>query len=259
VLEDLVGAAAAAGHQIDGVGLSSAGPIDTRAGTVSPINIAGWDRFPLVARVAALVDLPVVLAGDGTATALAEQRFGAARGIDDVLVLFLSTGIGAGLVLGGRPFLGRTGNAGHFGHLVVEPDGAPCTCGGRGCLETVASGPNSVRWAHEQGWEPPLGSPATGATLGAAARAGDSIARAAVERAGRAVGEAVAGVAAVADLSAAVVGGGFAQTGDLLLDPLREAVARHARLSFLTGFQVLPAGLGTNAAVVGAAALIGAT
>lgn len=256
LIVDMLDGARAAGHEVAGVGLSCAGPVDTRAGTVSPINIAGWDRFPLLDRVRGLTGLPVGLAGDGTATALAEQRFGAARGIDDVLVLFLSTGVGAGLVLGGRPFRGRTGNAGHLGHVVVEPDGQPCTCGGRGCLETVASGPSSVRWALAAGWQPPPGGPATGATLAAAARDGDAVARAAVARSGRAVGEVVAGVAAVVDLSAAVVGGGFAQVGDLLLDPLRDAVERHARLDFLHGFRVLTAGLGAGAAVIGASALV---
>lgn len=259
LLVDVLDGARAAGHEVAGVGLSCAGPIDTRAGTVSPINIAGWDRFPLLDRVRGLdglAGLPVVLAGDGTATALAEQRFGAARGIDDVLVLFLSTGVGAGLVLGGRPFPGRTGNAGHLGHVVVEPAGLPCTCGGRGCLETVASGPSSVRWALAAGWKPLPGSPATGTALAAAARDGDAVAVAAVARSGRAVGEVVAGVAAVVDLSAAVVGGGFAQVGDLLLDPLRDAVARHARLDFLGDLRVLAAGLGAGAAVIGASALV---
>lgn len=261
LLVSMLDGARAAGHEVAGVGLSCAGPIDTRAGTVSPINIAGWDGFALVPRVRQRLEvsvgpLPVVLAGDGAATALAEQRFGAARGIEDVLVLFLSTGVGAGLVLGGRPFPGRTGNAGHLGHVVVEPEGLPCTCGGRGCLETVASGPSSVRWALAAGWRPLPGSPATGATLAAAARDGDAVAGAAVARSGRAVGEVVAGVAAVVDLSAAVVGGGFAQVGDLLLDPLRDAVARHARLDFLDGFQVLSAGLGAGAAVIGASALV---
>lgn len=266
VLTALLDRASQSGLDVRGIGLSSAGPIDTRAGTVSPINIAGWQAFPLVARVRATLApagrpdglpgaLPVVLAGDGTATALAEQRFGAARGIADVLGIVVSTGIGGGLVLGGQPFGGRTGNAGHIGHVVVEPGGLPCTCGGQGCLETVASGPNAVRWALAQGWSAERAQ-RTGAGLAAAARAGDPLAVAAIARAGRAVGEVVAGVAAVVDLSAVVIGGGFAQSGELLFGPLHAAVARHARLSFLGDLRVLPAALGPGAGVVGAAALI---
>lgn len=262
VLTTLLDQASQQGLDVRGIGLSSAGPIDTRAGTVSPINIAGWQAFPVVGRVRDTLaragrpgDLSVVLAGDGTATALAEQRSGAARGIADVLGIVVSTGIGGGLVLGGQPFGGRTGNAGHIGHVVVEPGGLPCTCGGQGCLETVASGPNAVRWALGEGWS---AEPAqrTGAGLAAAAGAGDPVAVAAIARAGRAVGEVIAGVAAVVDLSAVVIGGGFAQSGELLFGPLHAAVARHARLSFLTDLRVLPAALGPGAGVVGAAALI---
>ncbi len=274
VLADLLAQASTRGLAVRGVGLSCAGPIDTRAGTVSPINITGWHGFPLVARVRDVLDeagrggLPVLLAGDGTAMALAEQRHGAARGVGDVLGIVVSTGIGGGLVLAGKPFGGRTGNAGHIGHVVVDPQGELCTCGGVGCLETVASGPNAVRWALARGWAPtptgsPSGSPAgspsgssTGAGLAAAARAGDPVASAAIARAGRAVGEAIAGVAATVDLAAVVVGGGFAQSGEALFGPLRAAVARHARLSFLHDLRVTPAALGTDAGVIGAAALV---
>jgi len=274
VLADLLAQASTRELAIRGVGLSCAGPIDTRAGTVSPINITGWHGFPLVARVRDVLDaasrggLPVSLAGDGTAMALAEQRHGAARGVGDVLGIVVSTGIGGGLVLAGRPFGGRTGNAGHIGHVVVDPRGELCTCGGVGCLETVASGPNAVRWALAQGWAPtpigsPIGSPSgsptgtpTGAVLAAAARAGDPVASAAIARAGRAVGEAVAGVAATVDLAAVIVGGGFAQSGEALFGPLRAAVARHARLSFLQDLRVTPAALGVDAGVIGAAALV---
>ena len=270
VLADLLAQASTRGLAIRGVGLSCAGPIDTRAGTVSPINITGWHGFPLVARVRDVLDeagrggLAVHLAGDGTAMALAEQRHGAARGVGDVLGIVVSTGIGGGLVLAGRPFGGRTGNAGHVGHVVVDPRGELCTCGGIGCLETVASGPSAVRWALAQGWAPsgtgsptgpPSGSP-TGAGLAAAARAGDPVASAAIARAGRAVGEAVAGVAATVDLAAVVVGGGFAQSGEALFGPLRAAVARHAKLSFLHDLRVTPAALGVDAGVIGAAALV---
>ncbi|WP_396913392.1 ROK family protein, partial [Mycolicibacterium sp.] len=131
-----------------GVGVASAGPIDLPNGTVSPINIAEWQHFPIVERVVAATRLPVRLGGDGLCMALGEQWCGAGRGAQFLLGMVVSTGVGGGLVLDGAPYDGRTGNAGHVGHVVVDPDGgAPCTCGGHGCVETIASGPSMVRWA----------------------------------------------------------------------------------------------------------------
>lgn len=235
---------------VAGVGIGCAGPIDTVAGTVSPINIPAWREFPLVERVRELVGAPVALAGDAVCVALGEHWVGAGQGSSAMLGLVVSTGVGGGLVLDGRPFGGLTGNAGHVGHVVVEPDGAPCTCGGRGCVETVASGPNLVRWARARGW---VGADAR--ALAASAHAGDPVAAAAFRRSGRAVGLAVVATAAVCDLDLAVVGGGVAQTGDLLFEPLRATLATHARLSYLRGLRVEPAKLGTAAGLYGAAAL----
>ncbi|MGQ0839577.1 ROK family protein [Actinokineospora sp.] len=163
-------------------------------------------------------------------------------------------GGGGGLVLAGRGYGGRTGNAGHIGHVVADADGDPCVCGGRGCVETVASGPNMVRWARSRGWQAP--EHADAAQLAAAAMAGDEIAKAAFERGGRAVGRAIVGVAAVTDLDLAVVGGGVANAGELLFAPIRAAVAEHARLSYVGDLRVVPAALGKDAGVVGAAALV---
>jgi glucokinase len=235
---------------VDGVGIGCAGPIDTVAGTVSPINIPAWREFPLVEQVRELVGAPVVLAGDAVCVALGEHWVGAGQGSDAMLGMVVSTGIGGGLVLDGRPFGGLTGNAGHVGHVVVEPDGDPCTCGGRGCVETVASGPNLVRWARGRGW---VGDDAR--ALADDARAGDRTAAEAFRRGGRAVGLAIVATAAVCDLDLAVVGGGVAQTGDLLFEPVRDALATHARLSYLRGLRVEPAKLGTTAGLYGAAAL----
>ncbi|PSL55232.1 glucokinase [Saccharothrix carnea] len=243
------------GEAVAGVGIASAGPVDADAGTVSPINVPGWRGFPLRERVAAVVPgVPVELAGDGPCMALGEHWLGAGRGSRFMLGLVVSTGVGGGLVLGGRPFGGRTGNAGHIGHVVVEPDGEPCACGGRGCAETVAGGPRMVAWARRQGWQAP--DDADAAVLAAAAGAGEDIPKAAFERAGRAVGLAIAATAAVVDLDLAVVGGGVAQAGELLFDPIRQVVADHCGLSYLDGLRVEPARLGGRAGLVGAAALV---
>ncbi|HEV2779043.1 MAG TPA: ROK family protein [Actinophytocola sp.] len=241
--------------RVDAVGISCAGPVDLIAGTVSPINIASWRGFPLRDRMRELLDdVPVELAGDGLCMAMGEHWAGAGRGSGSMLGMVVSTGVGGGLVLGGQPFPGRTGNAAHVGHVVVEPaDGLPCSCGGRGCVETVASGPNLVRWARRQGWQAP--EHADAAHLAAAATAGDELPRAAFRRGGRAVALAVVAAAAVCDLELTVIGGGVAQAGDLLFEPLRETLAEHARLSFLDELRVLPATLGSQAGLIGAAGL----
>ncbi|GLZ33145.1 sugar kinase [Lentzea sp. NBRC 105346] len=240
------------GEQVAGAGIASAGPVDTAAGTVSPINVPSWREFPLRERVASLVPgVPVELAGDGVCMALGEQWRGAGQSSRFMVGLVVSTGVGGGLVLDGRPFGGRTGNAGHIGHVVVEPDGEPCTCGGRGCVETVAGGPRMVSWASARGWRG-----ADAIALEASARAGDPVALAAFERAGHAVGLAIAATAAVCDLDLAVIGGGVAQAGELLFDPVRRALATHAGLSYLSTLDVRPAVLGGRAGLVGAAALV---
>jgi glucokinase len=243
------------GDAVAGVGIASAGPVDTVLGTVSPINVPSWQAFPLRSAVSSLFPgVRVELAGDGVCMALGEHWRGAGQGSTFMVGLVVSTGVGGGLVLDGRPFGGRTGNAGHIGHIVVEPDGAPCTCGGRGCVETVAAGPRMVAWARRAGWQAP--DDADAAVLAAAALAGDEIPLEAFDRAGQAVGMAIAGAAAVCDLELAVIGGGVAQAGELLFEPVRRALKTHAGLSYLDGLEVRAAKLGGEAGLVGAAALV---
>ena len=245
-------ALAAGGGPVIGVGISSAGPIHLPDGTISPVNIAAWRGFPVRDRVAGAVPgVPVRLAGDGLCMALGEHWRGAGRGAAFMLGMVVSTGVGGGLVLDGVPYDGRTGNAGHVGHMIVDVDGPPCVCGARGCVEAIASGPHLVAWAREQGW---AGTDAK--ALAEAAAAGDSIALRAFRRGARAVAAMIASVAAVCDLDLAVIGGGVANAGPVLFDPLREALADYAALDFSRGLRVLPAELGGDAGLVGAAALL---
>ena len=156
---------------------------------VSPLNIPGWRDFPLRPRLAELTGLPVVVDNDAKALALGEGWCGAARGCSDFLAMVVSTGVGGGIVLDGRLLDGADGNAGHVGHLVVEPDGRPCACGSRGCLEAEASG---LAIAAVTG-RPPADAPL-----------------AVRERTGRLVGRAVADVCVLLDLGLAVVAGSVA-------------------------------------------------
>jgi glucokinase len=245
----------AADGPVLGVGVGSAGPIDQRAGSVSPVNIPSWRGFPLVQALVEHTGLPVRLAGDGICAAVGEHWRGAATGLDDVVVLVVSTGVGGGVIQRGRLHAGRSGNAGHVGHMVVDLDGDDCPCGGRGCVEAIASGPSMVSWALRQGWATPDGM-ATGVHLAAAARAGDAIALAAFERAAHALAAGIVSVAAVCDLTEAVIGGGVAQAADVLFPPLRAALDRYARLDFLRDIEVRAAALGSAAGLYGAAALL---
>jgi glucokinase len=249
-------ALATAGGRVRGVGIASAGPIDLPSGTVSPINITAWQRFPIVERVSEVAGAPVRLGGDGLCMALGERWRGAGRGAQFLLGMVVSTGVGGGLVLDGAPYDGRTGNAGHVGHVVVDPDGGPCSCGGRGCVETIAAGPRMAQWARENGWDAPIEADAK--ELADAANEGNAVARRAFRRGATAVAAMIASVGAVCDLDLAVIGGGVAKSGSLLFDPLREALATYARLDFLRGLRVLPAELGGDAGLVGAAALLDA-
>jgi glucokinase len=248
------------GHElwprVSAVGVGSAGPVDARSGTVSPVNIPGWRDFPLVEGIRTITGaLPLTLVGDGAAIAAGEHWRGAAQGRDNALCMVVSTGVGGGLVLDGRLRPGPTGNAGHIGHISVDFNGDLCPCGGRGCVERIASGTNIARYALEAGWHPatPDGD-ATAAGVAAAARQGDPVALAAYERSARALAAGIAATATLVELETVVIGGGVSQSGEVLFSPLRRALADYATLPFVRNLEVVPAQLGTDAGLVGAAA-----
>ncbi|MGM0347020.1 MULTISPECIES: ROK family protein [Streptomyces] len=256
-VEEVLGELAASSRwgDVGSVGIGSAGPVDASAGTVSPVNVPGWRDFPLVERVrTATGGLSVELIGDGVAITAAEHWQGAARGHDNALCMVVSTGVGGGLVLGGRLHPGPTGNAGHIGHISVDLDGDPCPCGSRGCVERIASGPNIAARALEQGWRPGPDGDASAAAVAAAARAGDPVAVASFRRAARALAAGIAATATLVEIDIAVIGGGVGNAGDVLFTPLREALADYATLSFVRRLTVVPAQMGTDAGLVGAAA-----
>jgi glucokinase len=269
--------------RLTAVGIGSAGPLDPAAGTVSPVNIPAWRGFGIVDALRSMVPgRPAVLAGDGHCMALGEYWRGhrpAGRATRALLGMVVSTGVGGGLVIDGHVHSGPTGNAGHIGHIVVDLHGPPCPCGGRGCVEALASGPAMVRWARQHGWSPgeAIGFPpnprragsvrtperpaldarvsADARSLAADARGGHPVARAAFARSGSALAAAIVSAAALIDLDDVVVGGGVAQAGDLLFDPLRDSVADLAGLAFVRRVRIHPSPLGNDAGLLGAAAL----
>ena len=235
-----------------GVGVGAAGPVDVATGRVSPLNVPVWRGHPLRDLIADLVpEAPVTLRIDGLCIALAEYWVGAGRDAENLLGMIVSTGVGGGLVLGGRAAPSPTGNGGHIGHVEVGGFDDVCACGGRGCLEAVASGPRTVAWARMQGF-----TGETGEDLAIAHAAGDPIAVAAVERAGTAIGHAVASAANLLDLDVVAIGGGFSRVSPALFEHARAALVERSAFPFVARVQVVPSGLSDEGPLVGAAALV---
>jgi glucokinase len=234
------------------VGIGSAGPITVAEGLVSPLNLPAWRDYPLREQVASLVpDASVTLRMDGECITIAEHWVGAAQESANLMGMVVSTGIGGGLILGGRAVAGPSGNAGHIGHVEVGGFDDACLCGGIGCVEAVASGPKTVAWAQGQGW---TGS--TGEQLAESYSAGDDIAIAAVKRCGRAVGQAIASATALVDLELVAIGGGFSHVTPDLLGFIREAIAERAPFPFVAKVRVIASALSGDGPLIGAAALV---
>jgi glucokinase len=241
---------------LSGVGCGCGGPMEWPAGRVSPLNIPAWRGFPLRERLQdRFPGVPVRIHNDAVCVAVGEHWRGSGRGRDSILGVVVSTGVGGGLVLDGRLINGATGNAGHIGHVVADPEGPICVCGGRGCLEAIARGPALAAWAQREGWRPGR-SGVTAEDLADDAAQGHPIALAAMARAGRALGVAIASATHLCDLEVVAIGGGLAQAGALLFDPLTEALRTHVGLDFARDVQVVPTALGQSAGLIGAAALL---
>ena len=233
------------------VGIGSAGPLDQQHGLVSPVNIPGWRNFPIVDQVRALTgDVPVALGLDGHCFALGEFWSGAGRDAHTLLGIVVSTGVGGGLVVDGKPLIGQSGNAAHIGHMVIDQDGEACACGSFGCVEAYASGPRMVARAQRSGWR--TGETADAEVLAADAAAGDELALAAFDDGAQALAAGIVATAVTVDLTTVVIGGGVAKAGPVLFDPVQAWVKRLAQLPFVTELTVVPAQL-DNAGLLGAA------
>ncbi|CAB4364317.1 MAG: ROK family protein [Actinobacteria bacterium] len=218
-----------------GCGVGCGGPMNPAERTVSPLYIPSMLAFPLAAELEALTGLPTVVDNNAKTVAMGEAWCGAGVGLSDFVSVSMGAGVGGAIVSGGRLLEGRLGNAGHIGHIVVEPDGRPCACGGKGCLEAYCSG----RAIEEETGRPPQRAP-----------------QAIVERTGIFVGRALASLGAVCDLRTAIIGGSVALGfGEPFFAAVQSELDHRARLTFTQGFKVMPAGLGQLAPLVGAAAL----
>jgi len=197
------------------------------------------------------LEIPVHLDNDANVGALGEATFGAGAGYEVMAYLRMSDGIGCGLVFGGRPFRGARGFAGEIGHVLVDPDGQICRCGNRGCLETLVASQRVVELLERS--HGPLTVPA----MLALAAEGDAGARRALQDAGRVVGQATAAMCNYLNCDVVVVGGDLAPAGELLLEPMREAVERFAIPAAAQSVEIVGGILGERAEVMGALALAG--
>jgi len=234
-----------------GVGLGLPAPIDTRSGQVGSSSILpGWVGVEAAKAMSERLGLPVYVDNDANLGALAEVRWGAARGCADAAYIKISAGVGAGLVIGGRLYRGAVGTAGEIGHTSVDEHGRICRCGNRGCLETVAAVPVMLELlAHSHGQ-------LAAADVVRLAQGGDMGCRRVIEDVGRHVGVAVANLCNLINPEMVVVGGELAQADRLLLDPLADVVRRRAIPSAAAVATIAAARLGSRAHVLGALALV---
>lgn len=250
----------AAGRAVTAVGLAVAGFVSADCSRVMFAPHLAWRRAPVPAILSDRIGLPVVMDHDVNCAAWAEHRSGAAAGASVSLVIAVGTGIGAGMVIGDRIYRGRYGVAPELGHVVVVPDGRPCPCGKRGCLERYCSGTALVDEVVERighGAATPLAARAgrlTGRDVGAAARAGDPVAIDAFAGLGRRLGEAMAMATDILDPEVIVIGGGVCAAADLFLPIAQEVLKQRVTGSdFRPAPRIAVARYGTAASTIGAA------
>lgn len=258
--------ALAAGRTIEGVGVAAAGFIDAAQSTVYYAPNISWRNEPFQARLATRLNLPVVIDNDANAAGWAEFRFGAGRLVSDMVMLTIGTGVGGAIVTDDRLFRGGFGAGAELGHMRLIPDGYPCGCGQHGCLEQYGSGRALLRFANDLADAGGIGQvladrraevgALTGHDISDLIVGGDGGAIAALRQLGHWLGQGCASLGAVLDPQLFVIGGGVAQAGELLLEPIRTAYLEHLPAR---GYHPEPefriAELVNNAGVVGAADL----
>lgn len=273
VVEDLVAAARElidrASAEVEAVGVGVAGQVDSRRGVVrSAPNLAGWEDFPLAESLTGALDRHAFVINDVSATTVAEHAVGAGRGVDDLVVLFVGTGVGGGVISGGRLLEGAGGYGGELGHVTLVACGRPCHCRNRGCLEAYAGGWAIAERAREAVDESPeagkvlldlAGGGAggrdriTAATVDEAARTGDPLARRLVEETGTYLGAGLVSVVHVFNPRRLVLGGGVIQGMPDLVAAAAAELRERAIPVFLEDLEIVPAALGSEAGAVGAA------
>lgn len=252
--------------QIEAAGIGWAGLVNQKSQRIEVMpNLVDASSFDLKDELQNALGLRVFFDNDANVGAYGEWQCGAARGFTDVFYVAMGTGIGSGVILGGRLQRGCRGFAGEFGHFKIDMDGLECACGSFGCLETVASGPNIVRRVREQLFSDPtysiskLASDMEGVLVcervEQAAMEGDELARSVLRATGRVLGMAIASIVNLLNVEIVVLGGGVMSAGELILDPIREEARRRTIAPAFRCCQIVAAQLEQDAGIVGAALL----
>jgi len=238
--------------------VASPGPLDTTAGIVfDPPNLLGWKAVPLRDMLMAALGVPTVIVNDANVAALGEFHFGAGRGTRNLVYLTISTGIGGGVVVNGSLLAGTTGSGGELGHMTIDRNGPLCPCGNIGCLEVLGSG-RAIARRYAEGLAAQSGPASTGVALSAQdiarrAATGDQMAREVFDDAMRAVGTGVVNCVNIFNPDVVVLGGGITNVGERLFSLVREMVGRYALPRPRAGVSVVPAQLGPDVGLIGAA------
>lgn len=253
-------------ENIGGIGVGLPGQIDSVNGIVRLLpNIPGWVDVPLAKILQDEFGLPTKLDNDVRVATLGEYKFGAGKGYKNLICITVGTGIGSGIMVNGQLVRGASLSAGEIGHMtLVDEGGEICGCGNTGCLEALASGPAIVKMAYEyimggkscKFKEMSVNSSITSQIVAEAAEMGDAVAKTIFYRIGRWIGIAMANLVNILNPEVIIVGGGVAQAGDILLDPIREQIKRRALKISADTVKVVPAELGESAGVVGASLLV---
>jgi glucokinase len=260
---------AKAGVEVAAAGVGCVGPLDQKTGyVINPVNLQGWKEVPLVDTLRDALQIPVFLDNDANAAALGEHRFGAGRGVANMVYLTISTGIGGGIIIDNRLYQGENGNAGELGHMSVNFSGRPCGCGNIGCIEAYASGTAIAARTREA--VRALGDPAAASVLLSLAGSVDQITGVTVVEAVRrrdplacriwdetivALGSCMVSVIHIFNPRRIVLGGGVSNAGDLLFEPLRKQTKKHAMPMLHDICDIVPAQLGDQVGVLGAVAV----
>jgi len=252
-----------ANGKVSGIGIAIAGPVDPYRGVVlTAPNIPGWDNLPLKQQLEEKFHTSVSPGNDANLAALGEWMFGAGKGHHHIIYMTISTGIGGGIIIDDRLLLGQHGLATEIGHIIIDPNGPICGCGGYGHLEAMASGPAIARWVDLE-----LGKgrhsiletrqPVTARDIAMAAAQGDDLALAAMNRAGNFIGIAIVNFLHIFNPSMIILGGGVSQSGELLFKPIRSFLQNHVMTAgYLDNLSVVPAVLGDESGLMGALALV---
>jgi glucokinase len=243
------------GVRIGGLGICSPGPLDHRAGLlIDPPNLVGWRNVPLKQMLSHELKLPVYLEHDAKAAALGEYQYGAGRGARSMVYIVVGTGVGAAIIMDGKLHRGEHNSAGEVGHITIDPAGERCSCGSIGCVETFLAGPGLAR-AYRRALAQSSASSSeeviTGEMVARLAGQGDPLALQVMGRAGEALGTAVASLAMILDIDLYVIGSSVAKAGDLLLEPARRAVPRHAFSSVAAHVHIVGCALQDDGPILG--------